>query len=445
MLMNTVRYSLSFCICIILVVDVFANPEVVTNPVSIKAGVAIMPQQATAPLLSPSNKPNSNATATVSQSQSQLQPPIQPQQKLLSQVQNQPQPQNPYVVELPVNGYDQEERQQSFIKALGMVLVKNTNNPKITELPEIKSAFSRAEIYVRQFNYINRNAASGKSDNQNLFLQINLDSQAIMQLLQRLSKGILVESKPSILVWLAKDKDVVGSKILHEHTSDSEYAGGVMNVFLAKAREIGVAVMTPTLDLEDMNEVRTYDICSLNAGVITKASNRYGAAVIVSGCVKPSLLGSIWSSRWLLLHGTKREQFNFSGSSIEDVFTQALQAIATKVTGKVTQVVGEVSKVILRITNVDGLEQYNEIVRYLHTFKQVKQIDLVNISADEVKLVANIVGGQKGLLTALDAQDRLVLNTDATISSPGIDLDYKWVAPDYEKPQTQTTNTQPLF
>jgi len=145
----------------------------------------------------------------------------------------------------------------------------------------------------------------------------------------------------------------------------------------------------------------------------------------------------------LLLRDTKQDVFNFIGIGIEDVITKAMREISANITSTATPVVaGQTTKVVLRIANVNGLDQYSDVVRYLHTFSQIKQIDLVNINSTEIELAINTTGGQPALLNVLGGQNKLIPNTEVAVSPPGIDLDYKWVTLDNEKPQT--INTQPL-
>lgn len=86
-------------------------------------------------------------------------------------------------------------------------------------------------------------------------------------------------------------------------------------------------------------------------------------------------------------------------------------------------------KMILRVTNVNGLEQCNEVVRYLTTFGQVTHVDLSKISASAVELSLSTIGDQQTLLAAINAQNKLVRNINS------VDLEYKWVTVNNEQPQ----------
>lgn len=202
------------------------------------------------------------------------------------------------IIEVPISSYNDNDRQQAFTRALNPILIKTSNNQEIVKLPAIKAALSKPGLYVKQFNYVNKEIATGKSS---LFLQINFDFKAIDKLLQRISKTTSVDSKP----------------------------------------------------------------------------------------------------------------------------------------------LASTTRVVLRITNVYGLQQYNEVAKYLNNLnKLITRVDLVNISATEVELAISILGGSPALSDILSKQSKLLRNIDVTVSPPGIDLDYKWVTTDGE--QSQAISTQPV-
>ncbi|MBU0744463.1 MAG: DUF2066 domain-containing protein [Gammaproteobacteria bacterium] len=340
------------------------------------------------------------------------------------------QPSTPYMVEVLVDDYGNASRKKTFIDSLGLMLVRTSNDPKVIELPAIKEALSKPEIYIKQFNYISKTVAPKIPS---LFLQIKFDPKAISQLLKRSSNIRWIKSKPSVLVWLAQDMG--RGKILVDEGSD----GKLTQVIKKRAQELETHLMFPMWDLQDINGVKPQDICHFNIDAIKAASLRYSASSIAIGCVKQSILGGIWSTQWFLLQGAKSDNLSFIGDSADSVLVQAMQDMSSKVNDVTTRVVGKDAKVVLRIVNVNGLDQYNEVIRYLQTFgKVVTQVDLMNINSTDIELSISVVGGQQALLNILSMHNRLIPNPDVTISPPGIDLDYKWVTLDNEKSQADS-------
>ncbi|CAL7964221.1 conserved exported hypothetical protein [Gammaproteobacteria bacterium] len=338
------------------------------------------------------------------------------------------------VVELQVNNESEDERKQAFIKTLDQVLTKNSDNPKITTLTTIKAALSNPSIYVQSYTYVTHAIAGTSANQQAMFLRVQFDQAAIKQLLQQTIKSEQKSDKQQTLVWLVKVA-MPGNKIMEDESSNDI----IVPILKKSAQDFGASIMFPMSDLQDTSSIKADDICNLNTATIKDASQRYRVRTIIAGCVKEPTTDNVWTSQWLLLRDGKSNTFNFSGSTIDSVIMQAMGAITLNATGAVKD---HPKKLILRVTNVRGLDQYNEVVRYLTAYSQIAQIDLIKISPAEVELGVNTKGDKQALAAVLDAQkNKLVRNTD--ITPVGIDLDYKWVTVGNEQPQAIGTKPVP--
>lgn len=328
-------------------------------------------------------------------------------------------------IELQVNNESENERKQAFIKALDQLLIKNSGNPKITTLATIKVALSNPSIYVQSYSYVTHSIAGASVNQQALFLRVQFDQAAIKQFLQQTTKPEQKTEKQQTLVWLVKVA-TPGNKIMENESSNDV----IVPILKKNAQDFGASIMFPISDLQDTSSIKADDICNLNAATIKDASQRYGTRIIVAGCVKEPTANNVWTSQWLLLRNGKSDTFNFSGTTIDSVITQAIGAITLSTTGVPPN--NQSKKLILRVTNVSGLDQYNEVVHYLTAFSQIAQIDLIKINPTEVELSVNAKGDKQALAAALDAQNKLVRNANPQV---GIDLDYKWVIVSNEQPQ----------
>jgi hypothetical protein len=175
------------------------------------------------------------------------------------------------------------------------------------------------------------------------------------------------------------------------------------------------------LDLEDVANIRSYDICSLDDGKIRAASLRYNVPVILAGCVKPQKDG--YSSSWLLLEGSKQESFNVNEFNIENILARAMYETASRVTEEVITVPREINELTIRVTNVNGLEQYKELEQYLRSFDPIKRVELSNVDSAGLELIVEVAGGREGLIKVLNAQYKLIPSVDTGAG----ELKYRWV------------------
>lgn len=92
--------------------------------------------------------------------------------------------------------------------------------------------------------------------------------------------------------------------------------------------------------------------------------------------------------------------------------------------------------ITIKVHNVSGLEQYNELIAYLKTFEQIAKIDSPNISPSMVELKLSISGDQKTLLEMINSQGKLIKDNS-------IDLEYKWLTATNEQIQTTSIKSVP--
>ncbi len=337
-------------------------------------------------------------------------------------------------IELQVNTQTEDERKQTFVKALDQVLTKNSDNPKITTLATIKTALSNPSLYVQRYTYVIHNLPGASAGQPALFLQIQFDQAAITQLLRLATQPEQKTDKQQTLVWLVK---VVasGNKIMEDESSNDV----IVPILKKSAQNLDIPIMLPMSDLQDADRIKADDICNLNSQIIKSASERYKTPTIVAGCITEPVANNMWTSQWLLLRENTSNNFSFSGTTAEDIIMQAMSVIASNTTGITKQLSNQTKKLTLRVVNVNGLNQYNEVVQYLNTFNQTTQIDLAKIGPTEVELGVNTKGDKQAFINMLNAQNKLVRNTDTPV---GVDLDYKWVTVSNE--QLQATGAKPL-
>lgn len=378
--------------------SVTTTPAVAPSVTNVTSGVSNpVAQQVPVP-----NLPNSGVTGA-----------INPQQPTASPIPAA----DPYSTEVKVSSYGDAERIASFGVALQQLLVATSGNANIVAIPQIKSQLKNAANFVQSFSYSNHPALNNQ---QNLFLKVQFNANSIEQLLQQATQSVWTAKRPMTLVWLTMVYSAQSKSMIDDSSNDI-----VVNVLHKDAQNFGMPIMFPTFDLQDSSTVKAEDICNQKVQAIQVGSMRYGVSSVLAGCVIKPVLGTNWISHWVFINKGKTTQWNTNGVSAEDVVTQAMLN-ASQSYGKKAPQVSDLATdvVVLRITNVKGLDQYTEVVKYLRTLSPVTQVDLLTLDPDEIQVNVNCIGGQQALITALNAQSRLVPNT-AAAPPPGVNLDYR--------------------
>jgi len=320
---------------------------------------------------------------------------------------------NPYSTEISVAGYGDDERQQAFNKALVQIMVASG-----VPMSKVTVSTGAAAEMVQSYSYDTRKTSSGEQ----LFLRVQFDREGIDKAIRGLTQPVWATKRPITLVWLAMVYSPFNKALIDESSNDV-----LAPALMKNAANYGMPVTLPELDLQDTNRVKIEDICNQNAPAIKAGSERYGVASILSGCIIRPLVGNSWVSHWVLVSHGKTKLWNLTGTSAEDVLSQAMST-SSQVLGNNTIKKDKVTpqNVVLRISGIQGLDQYNEVVKNLRSLSPVLQVDSLNVGTSDVLINVSCLGGKEALLTALNAQSKLVPNTDNQgMMPPGVDLDYR--------------------
>ncbi len=192
-----------------------------------------------------------------------------------------------YQGEVVVPGYAQEHWQKAVAPALAQVLVKVSGDANVTQISSIRTALSKAGNLVQSYNY----AGIDRDGQPMLVLQLRFSPRAVNQLLQQENQPVLPKERAQSLLWLVS-ADTQGQLTLvnDEHS--------LMLGLQKEAEKIGIPLLWPSLDLQDLQRVSARQIADFDQTVITAASQRYNPEAVLIG--KISQLGNAsWHGKWL--------------------------------------------------------------------------------------------------------------------------------------------------
>ena len=312
-----------------------------------------------------------------------------------------------YTEEIRVADRTTPERDTAFAKGLMQILVRLTGNSEVARLPKVSAQRNNAAIFVQSYTYVTHN----DNNESALFLQIKFDPQSIQRLLGQTVAQ--VNQQTAILVWLVIRSD--HSTIVTEENDD------LASALKTASDAAKINILLPSVDAEDLGKLTADDICSENIDAVKAASQRYGTQSILVGCITKTTAN--WNSQWLLQAKDNRSTWGLTGTDTNTIISEALQHIAQTTSNPDSTVAAKT--IVLRITGVQDLGQYAEVVKYLHQISPNSNVALTSLNATEVKLSVTGQTGQQELLVALNAQNKLTPDKERV---PGVDLNYHWNA-----------------
>jgi len=207
--------------------------------------------------------------------------------------------------------------------------------------------------------------------------------------------------------------------------TDEAAADAVRELLLEVAAGRGLPVVLPLLDSEDLAQVSFADVWGEFAPPLRAAAERYGAEALLVGRAR-SLETDRGRVRWRLF--TDGEVVAWEGdlaagpAQAADYFAQAQATFA-----------GAADRVRLRVGNIDTLNKYGQLRRYLLGLNVVAGASVERVRDDQVEFELTVRGDAARLAQALDSGGRLQVATQApaTVAPGGItraaDLYYDWV------------------
>jgi hypothetical protein len=192
--------------------------------------------------------------------------------------------------------------------------------------------------------------------------------------LKQLNWPVWGAERPLILLWIAVDDGVGGRAILGANAPGAETSPTTAELLAtirpeldAVADERGLLLALPLLDLEDLTAVTFNDIWGGFEDYVLAASTRYRADAVLTGAVRPGLLGN--EVQWLLLKDGERRPLN--GITLRDGLDSVADLYAAEF-----GVVGDASTARLTVLDIGNLNDYGKVMSYLDTLSVLQSVDV---------------------------------------------------------------------
>lgn len=331
-----------------------------------------------------------------------------------------------YRAQLPIISAESQPSNGELKMALAQVLSKLSNIPDIDKNPAWAASLNHAKDWMLSYQYI---AANGSNP---LILQVDFDPDAVSRLLK--SKGQNVPSAVALpqqlLVWLGVDNGK--EQILVGNSSQLPY----VKIINAEASQKSINIEWPLLDLTDLKALSFDQAWSGDWSAIDTASKRYkhDGTLLVHLSKGPGD-AALWTSEWTLKTAGKSVDWTFSANTAGDALNGGMAQLSLVMSKEVQKTPpAEVTKALplgqvqVIVYGIGDLSAMDGLKSSLQALTPVQQVEVVELSPDEVIFNINCQGGSQALQQAIAAQVttlvQLTPSTDANTSSDT--LTYQW-------------------
>ncbi|BDX06684.1 hypothetical protein MACH26_22050 [Planctobacterium marinum] len=310
--------------------------------------------------------------------------------------------------------------------SFNQVLIKVSGSQETVTTPEIIAMRNSARDLIQSFRF--ESTADGS------FMIASFDEDKINQLLTQSGRPVWGKRRPDTLMWMAYLEED-GDRAIVSATS----VGPVKQKIDAMADSRGIPISFPLMDIEDAELVHVFDVWGRFDTVIKQASQRYPNDNLVSARIydrrKMSLaeqevpLQMAWQLDWQLLNNDLIEEGTWFAASETEVLQKFVDMIADRLaeqyaveaTGELTQ-----TNVEMKIINLDSLESYVTVTRFLSSLAMVNSVKLLEISGQVARFRLELIGQQSDLLNTLQLDAKITQKTDA-FGRVTDDMEFLWL------------------
>ena len=313
-----------------------------------------------------------------------------------------------YAARIPIADQGAASRKAGIRSALATALVKITGDQNAARQPALRPILNNSGRYMLQYRYHQNETPSAEAAAENMQLSVLFDESVLNQALRDNGIAVWGKERPSVLIWLVVQNET-GRRIigLEDETS-------YLDIIDRHARSRGIPLLFPLLDIEDTSGIKTGDSWSGFTEAVINASNRYRADVVLLGSIEQTR-PSLWETRWTSIIQGQTIDWSAQAERAETALVEGIDALADKLARQYgnTQLHAGQETLALVVHNIDTLDQYAKVLRYLESLNSIKDIRVKQLQGGKITFELTNLGGISAIRQAAALGDTLELVPDS--------------------------------
>ncbi len=290
--------------------------------------------------------------------------------------------------EVVVQSQAPAERSAAMKSALEEVLVRVAGQDSVLTTGPAMALLQKPSRLVQQYRYF----TVPDSEPPILKLWVRFDGDAIRQSLQQQGLAYWGAERPDTLLWLAVEDR--GKRYVVSADDNSDVHEQIVQV----AKQRGVPILFPLMDLEDQSQARFSDIWGGFFEHVLNASARYNPQAVLIGRLNRSTSGG-WSARWYMNVAGRTASWSDSRQQLAALLQQGMDDTADQLASRFAVANMGDGPGVVRIS-VDGvrtLAAYARINEYLSSLTSVMDVQVEQLTGSQVQYRLQLNGGLQDL------------------------------------------------
>jgi len=279
-------------------------------------------------------------------------------------------------------------RAEAMKSALEGVLVRVSGEASVLQTEPAQALLQKPSRLVQQYRYF----TVPNSQPPILKLWVRFDGEVIQQALQQQGGAYQAAERPDTLVWLAVDDR--GERYLVAADDQTD----VHRQMALQARQRGLPILFPLMDLEDQSQARFTDIQDGFLDNVVRASARYNPQAILAGYLQHDAFAG-WSARWYLDVAGNPASWSDNRQQLAALLQQGVDDAADYLASRFAGMDKGDSYNAVRISvgGVNSLAAYARVNQYLASLTPVTAYQVELINGSEVQYLLRLNGGVQDL------------------------------------------------
>lgn len=315
-----------------------------------------------------------------------------------------------YHGQMPVNDQSTSSRNKAIKVLFEQTLIKVSGKSNIADYPEMKSTIKSALSYASEFSFNNVKGVT--------YLDVQFSESLIDQLLRNNGITLWDVRRPTAMLWLVYEDDKGQRQLINSQLKDELFV-------TAKkiANDRGIPLLLPLWDLDDQLEVSITDLWGQFESKVANANARYVSDYMILAKVSSQGFGQqvSWNiykmSSVVDAFGQTLSEIKIAGNDETETVEEAVYEIINQSTDYFVSQYSvdtskEVGELFITLNNIDSLQTYVDVVKYLKSIKAVDQLTMVNNKGQEYQFKVKLIGNKQSMIDAISLGNKMIKLTN---------------------------------
>lgn len=335
--------------------------------------------------------------------------------------------------DIPVESRSSESFNQALTHAYMQVLIKQSGNPSIMTIPQVKNSLTAIKQNVESYSY---RRASGKTEQADLVLHVVFDAVAIKKLLEKAGQTVWEGGRKPVLVLLSLQTEA-GRQVV------SNLNDPTLSVVLQQAAEgRGLQLIFPVMDLEDQTA-----LTSQLSESYTAFKQRYQVRDILFGEMNRDDSNN-YTINWTLMLGDSPYYWSTLNTEKEAAIKAGMDSLLETLASRYASMRSErlLAIVKLEVKGISGLSDYVKVLTAVRHLHDVAAVSVKEMNPESLVLSVKVTGGVDALSRELSQSTEF--KPEQAVSMNGVDsvdLIYRWSQGQLQSAQVDLEKLPPFL